>query len=131
MVRLGTSKSPDRPMIVSVDLAEVDAIGHMTSHVVFDVQTRTFAKWAPDTDRYSNDQDVSLRPGTWTPAAAWKNQGQATPEAAVETMLWAAAGGDLSALKNTLALAPDARVERQQIYLQAYLPATEPHLCFS
>jgi hypothetical protein len=64
---------------------------------------------APDTDRNSNDQDVSLRPGTWTPTTAWKNQGQATPEAAVETMLWAAAGGDLSALKNTLALAPDTQ----------------------
>ena len=64
---------------------------------------------APDPDRNSNDQGISLRPGTWTPAAAWKNQGQATPEAAVETMLWAAAGGDLSALKNTLALAPDTR----------------------
>lgn len=64
---------------------------------------------APDTDRNLNDQGISLRPGTWTPAAAWKDQGHATPEAAVETMLWAAAGGDLSALKNTLALAPDTR----------------------
>jgi hypothetical protein len=64
---------------------------------------------APDTERYSNDQRTSLRPGTWTPAAAWKYQGQATPEAAVETMLWAATGGDLSTLKNTLALAPDTR----------------------
>lgn len=64
---------------------------------------------APETDRHSVEQGVSLRPGAWTPAAAWRNQGQSTPEAAVETMLWAAAGGDLSALKSTLALAPDTQ----------------------
>jgi len=77
---------------------------------------------APDTDRYSNDLGISLRSGTWTPASAWKNQGQATPEAAVETMLWAAAGGDLSTLKNTLALAPDTQSKATD--LLASLPAT-------
>ena len=77
---------------------------------------------APDTDRFTNDQGLSLRPGMWTPAAAWKNQGQATPEAAVETMLWAAAGGDLSTLKNTLALAPDTQLKAAD--LLARLPAT-------
>jgi len=77
---------------------------------------------APDTDRYPDDQGISLRPGIWTPAAAWKNQGQATPEATVETMLWAAAGGDLSSLKNTLALAPETQSKATD--LLASLPAT-------
>jgi hypothetical protein len=55
------------------------------------------------------DGATTLRPGSWAPASAWRNQGRATPEAAVETMLWAAAGGDLKTLKDTLVLAPDAQ----------------------
>ena len=45
----------------------------------------------------------ALQPGIWAPSAAWKNCGRKTPESALETMLWAAAGGDLTALKDTLA----------------------------
>ena len=44
----------------------------------------------------------ALQPGLWAPAADWKNCGRRTPESALETMLWAAAGGDLAALKETL-----------------------------
>lgn len=80
----------------------------------------------PGTGLYSNDQNISLRPGTWTPAAAWKNQGQATPEAAVETMLWAAAGGDLSTLKNTLALASDTRSKATDLLASLPAAASQP-----
>lgn len=41
-------------------------------------------------------------PGEWTSASAWQNEGRATPRAAVATLLWAATGGDLVALRNTL-----------------------------
>jgi hypothetical protein len=44
----------------------------------------------------------ALQPGRWAPAADWKNCGRLTPESALETMLWASAGGDLAALKETL-----------------------------
>ena len=44
----------------------------------------------------------ALQPGVWAPAAEWKNCGRTTPESALETMLWATAGGDLTALKGTL-----------------------------
>lgn len=37
-------------------------------------------------------------------AALWRNVGQATPEAAFETALWAAAAGDMEALAQALAL---------------------------
>jgi len=72
-------------------------------------------------ESHANDGAVSLRPGTWTPASAWRCQGRATPEAAVETMLWAAAGGDLATLKDTLVLAPDA--QSKAVDLLASLPA--------
>lgn len=71
---------------------------------------------------HAYDGAISLRPGIWTPATAWKNQGQATPEAAVETMLWAAAGGDVRTLKDTLVLAPDAQSKAKD--LLATLPTT-------
>jgi len=41
-------------------------------------------------------------PGEWTAAAEWRNEGRATPRAAIATLLWAATGGDLVALRNTL-----------------------------
>ena len=59
--------------------------------------------------------------GEWTPAGAWKNRGQSTPHAAVETALWAAAGGDLSTLKRLLAVNGDARQAADS--LLATLPA--------
>ncbi len=69
--------------------------------------------------RVANEQPdaklISLEPGTWAPASTWRNQGRGTPEAAVETMLWAAAGGDVSAIKDTLVLAPDARSKATEI----------------
>jgi hypothetical protein len=47
---------------------------------------------------------AQLAPGQWLSPAAWKNRGQATPAATVETALWAAAGGDVASLKSLLQL---------------------------
>jgi hypothetical protein len=44
----------------------------------------------------------ALQPGIWAPATDWKNCGRKNPEAALETMLWASAGGDLAVLKETV-----------------------------
>lgn len=40
--------------------------------------------------------------GEWTEATAWNNEGRATPRAAMATLLWAAAGGDLPAMRDVL-----------------------------
>mgnify|MGYP003641419409 CR=1 FL=1 len=53
----------------------------------------------------------SLEEGTWTPAAAWKNEGRSTPQSAVATLLWAAAGGDLTTLQTTLEFDEATRAE--------------------
>jgi hypothetical protein len=37
--------------------------------------------------------------GEWTPAAAWRNEGRATPQATTNTLLWAAVNGDLATLR--------------------------------
>src|SRR5688500_957149 len=42
--------------------------------------------------------------GIAMPAGEWKNQGAATPGSALETALWAAAGGDVGALAERIAL---------------------------
>jgi hypothetical protein len=57
----------------------------------------------------------ALRPGVWAAAAEWKNCGRATPEAAVETTLWAAAGGELGALKEAFAFDEDTRARAEKI----------------
>lgn len=45
-----------------------------------------------------------LVPGEWAASSTWANRGQATAPAAVETMLWAAAGGDVASLAALLEL---------------------------
>jgi hypothetical protein len=55
----------------------------------------------------------ALRRGIWAPAAAWKNRGRASPEAAMETMLWAASGGDLDALEETLSINDETRAKAE------------------
>jgi hypothetical protein len=45
------------------------------------------------------------------PVGALKNAGKATPEAAAETLLWAAAGGDVDLLADSIVFTPTARAK--------------------
>ena len=54
------------------------------------------------------------------PASAWKNAGSATPAAALETVLWAAAGGEVEALARLLRF--DAGVQARLDALFVGLP---------
>jgi hypothetical protein len=58
---------------------------------------------------------AALSVGEWLPPTTWKNRGQTTPAATVETVLWAAAGGDVARLRNMLELDPDVRVKAEEI----------------
>lgn len=48
-------------------------------------------------------------PTNLTPTESLKNAGKLTPEAAAETVLWAAAGGDVDTLANSIVFTPTAR----------------------
>jgi len=50
------------------------------------------------------------------PARLWKKAGQATPEAAFETALWAGAGGNVESLTGLLVFDADARAKAQAIF---------------
>jgi len=67
-------------------------------------------------------EDRALRPGIWAPEATWKNRGRGSPEAAMETMLWAASGGNLDALKETLSINDETRAKAEE--LLTTLPGT-------
>lgn len=62
-----------------------------------------------------------LVPGEWAASSTWANRGQATAPAAVETFLWAAAGGDVPALVTMLEL--DDATRGKAADLLARLPA--------
>lgn len=70
-------------------------------------------------------RDAILAPPTVTEGPVsenfLRNAGRATPAAALETALWAATGGDVDMLANTLVLDPEARTKAEQIL--AALPA--------
>lgn len=55
------------------------------------------------------ERSQGLHYGEWMPHKAWQNRGAATPRAAVESALWAAAGGDVQALAALIELDPIAR----------------------
>lgn len=50
------------------------------------------------------------------PVSELKNAGRATVPAAVETVLWAAAGGDVETLANSIQLDPSAQVKAQELF---------------
>ena len=65
---------------------------------------------------------AQLALGQWLSPAAWKNRGQATPTATVETTLWAAAGGDVASLNRLLLLDDAVRTRAGEVLAQ--LPET-------
>ncbi len=67
-----------------------------------------------------------LEPGEWSPAGDWRDRGRESPRAAIETVLWAAAGGDLVRLKELIHL-DDAARELASGILE-HLPAPAQHL---
>ena len=60
--------------------------------------------------------------GSKVPSGDWKNAGTATAKAGLETILWAAAGGDTDAFAQCL-LFPEGRGRQQAIALLESLPA--------
>lgn len=53
--------------------------------------------------------------GSTVAASAWRNAGQTTPEAALETALWSAKEGDLATLAGMLLLDDGARAKAEQL----------------
>ncbi|MES2695613.1 MAG: hypothetical protein V4773_19205 [Verrucomicrobiota bacterium] len=66
-------------------------------------------------------QPEGLSSEKWLPPGAWKNRGCATPSGTLETMLWAAAGGEVAALGDMLYFDGAAEAKINAIYAQ--LPA--------
>lgn len=58
----------------------------------------------------------------FSPVNEWKNLGCATPQAALQTVCWAAAAGEIDTLESLLLLEPEARVVAEE--LLARIPAT-------
>ncbi len=63
--------------------------------------------------------------GEWSPATRWRNRGQATPQAALETALWAAAGGDVASLRQTLFFGEETRTKAEALLAQLSSAARE------
>jgi len=50
------------------------------------------------------------------PIGAWKNEGRATPEAALGTLLWAMSSQDVDTLASMMALTPEARQKAEALF---------------
>jgi hypothetical protein len=59
--------------------------------------------------------------GEWTPATAWRNAGRVTPRATASTLLWAAANGDMAALRQIFQF-DEAAVAKARAWFEALPP---------
>ena len=66
-------------------------------------------------------ETLGLPIGEWIPQTQWRDHGQLTPEATVQTMLWAATGGDTARLGAMLLFDESGRAKLERLY--AGLPA--------
>jgi hypothetical protein len=73
-------------------------------------------------ERERREPQTSLPIGEWLPSTQWQDRGRRTPGTTVETLLWAAAGGDTARLQGMLQLDESARAKLEQTY--AALPAS-------
>jgi hypothetical protein len=81
---------------------------------------------APATPSIAARQEAKLRVamplGDWVGMQGWGFRGQATPQASIESALWAAAGGDVATLKQLLFVSDEARTAAAALW--ASLPAS-------
>jgi hypothetical protein len=86
-----------------------------------DERARLAAEAAEAAAAASRAQPDRLTVGKWLPPGAWKNRGCATAVCTLESMLWAAAGGEAAALGDMLHFDDNARAKIDELF--ARLPA--------
>ncbi len=85
---------------LSADQAEVERLRAEVANIYATIQARMTSRLV--------SQALTAR--------GWRNIGTATPGAAVETILWAAAGGDVDLLTELMDYSPEARAEAEGLY---------------
>lgn len=83
--------------------AEIAALRRSTTALTQLAETAQAAK-----DLAKSSESVATK---LIPAGQWKNAGRATPEASTETVLWAAAGGDVDTLANSMTFTEAGRAK--------------------
>lgn len=95
---------------LSVLLRERDRLRHRLSDATATpLREKANAVMAPNESRSHISLPPALPLGDWLAARTWRFRGQTTPRATIETALWAAAGGDVAALKQLLTVSDPAR----------------------
>lgn len=75
------------------------------------------------TGEESEESRSDWKVGAWSPAATWRNEGRATPQTTIATLLWAASGGDLAAVQSVLEFDASTRA-KAQAWFDALPPET-------
>ena len=99
--------------LVAVEPSASELESLRADHVALE---RLRAEIAPLRTRATASTDAKAKSATAAispilPAAQWSNAGRATPSAAFETALWAASGGDIDTLAQSMILEADARAK--------------------
>jgi hypothetical protein len=94
---------------VSALLLEIEAMKRRAATAAHEAKQRDLAESAPREPRQSLI-------GNSVPASRWTNAGRATPDAAFETALWAAGGGDIESLAGLLAFDEPAQTKAEAIF---------------
>lgn len=87
------------------------------------VEERAERQRAIDAGRAARAAEAPNLPlGEWLPPTVWQDRGRSTPAAAVETMLWAAMGGDTGRLQSLFHFDESTRAKLEQFF--SALPAS-------
>jgi hypothetical protein len=70
----------------------------------------------PNAESTSAHTPETMVLGEWAPAGTWKNRGRTTATNTIETMMWAAAGGDVENIRRVLQLDDATRIKLDELF---------------
>lgn len=102
--------------------ADREALRRLRAEIESLKQVAKMAAVEKPSDRKANPKPAppptTFAKGRPTPAGEWRNMGRASPAAIFETMLWAAASGDIDALAQSLTFDPKGRAAADRLWAQ-------------
>ena len=102
----GAGRTPGNSEELTTLRNEIAALRQSTQEITKFTQMAQAAAAAKSLQNADNSFAVELRS-----TATLKNVGKATPEASTETVLWAAAGGEVDVLANSVVFTPSAKAK--------------------
>lgn len=108
----------DRLVRIQPFVGEIDSLRRDRAEAVSlrrEIANRAARKGSPHDQALAAMGREVLPAAVWIPTSLMKDMGRSTPHATLQTALWAATTGSVAALKELLALEPEARIRAAEV----------------